>query len=76
MLSSLQRPKNWVIAKENIMKKVLRFVLVTLTLVSFTAAFADVGGTGSKTGNRSQAITLPTDLTSDDSVTNLIWTTF
>jgi hypothetical protein len=59
------------------MKKVLRFVLVTLTLVSFTAAFADgVGGTGSKGGNRSQTIIFPTDLTSGDSTTLLTWSTF
>lgn len=38
------------------MKKGLRLIVVALTLLSFTAAFADVGGTTSKGGGRSETI--------------------
>jgi hypothetical protein len=59
------------------MKKVVRLIIVALTLVSFTAAFADVGGTTSKGGGRSQAIVFPTDVTSSEDGTLLLpWQAF
>jgi hypothetical protein len=63
--------------RRNVMKKIVRLIVVALTLVSFTAAFADVGGTTSKGGGRSEAIILPTDVTSGDDATLLFpWQAF
>jgi hypothetical protein len=59
------------------MKKVLRLIVVVLTLVSFSAAFAEVGGTTSKGGGRSQTIIKLVDITSSEDPTLLFpWQTF
>jgi hypothetical protein len=63
--------------KETDMKKVLRLIVVALTLVSFTAAFADVKGTTGKNGGRSQSINSPVDITLGQDLTLLfLWQMF
>jgi hypothetical protein len=77
-LTFAQRPKTLgEMQRRTVMKKVVRLIVVVLTLVGFSAAFADVGGTTSKGGGRSQAIIFPTDLTSGEDGTLLLpWQAF
>jgi hypothetical protein len=54
------------------MKKVLRLIVVVLTLISFSAAFADIGGTTKPGGNRAQILSIePAGITLGDDLTLL-----
>ena len=59
------------------MKKVVRLIVVVLTLVGFSAAFAEVGGTTKPGGGRSEIIMNPVDSTIGEDLTLLFsWETF